>query len=62
MSSAYQDYDNGNDYKKSQPGDTEEMKKMRDMMKAREAAKGTSSLLGDRRMKRDKRENRKMER
>jgi hypothetical protein len=60
--SAYQDYENGNDYRKSQPGDTEEMKKMSDLRKAREAAKGTSMLLGDRRMKREKRDSRKMER
>ncbi len=60
--SAYQEYDNGNDYRKSQPGDTEEMKKMSEMRKAREAAKGTSMLLGDRRMKREKRDSRKMER
>ncbi len=62
MSAAYQDYDNGNDYRKSQPGDTEEMKKMRELKQARESAKGTSMLLGDRRMKREKRDNRKMER
>jgi hypothetical protein len=60
--SAYQDYENGNDYRKSQPGDTEEMKKMSDLRKARELAKGTSMLLGDRRMKREKRDSRKMER
>lgn len=33
--SAYNDYENGNDYRKSQPGDTEEIKRIRDMRQAR---------------------------
>jgi hypothetical protein len=49
------------DYMKTQPGDTEEQRKMRSMAQERMAMRGTSNLVGDR-MKRPKRSGRKMER
>ena len=57
-----QDYGkNGSEYEKSQPGDTETDRKMRQLAQERAMAKGTSLLIGDRRMRRDKRD-RKMDR
>jgi len=53
---------NGSDYEKSQPGDTETARKIKEMAQAREFMKGTSSLLGNRRMRRDKKDGRSMER
>ncbi len=53
---------NGSDYEKSQPGDTETARKMKQLADERAAMRGTSLLMGDRRMRRDKKESRKMER
>ena len=53
---------NGSDYEKTQPGDTETAKKIKQMAQSREFAQGTSSLIGNRRMRRDKKEGRSMER
>lgn len=52
----------GSDYEKSTPGDTETAKKIKQISEAREFAKGTSMLLGNRRMRRDKKDGRSMER
>jgi hypothetical protein len=52
----------GSDYEKTTPGDTEAIKKIKDMAESREAMKGTSLLLGNRRMRRDKKDGRTMER
>ena len=58
-----QDYGkNGSEYEKSQPGDTETERKMKQLADERAAMRGTSMLMGDRRLKRDKRDGRKMER
>lgn len=53
---------NGSEYEKSQPGDTETERKMKNLAAERAAMRGTSLLMGDRRMRRDKKESRKMER
>ena len=53
---------NGSEYEKSQPGDTETERKMKQLADERAAMRGTSMLMGDRRLKRDKRDGRKMER
>jgi hypothetical protein len=53
---------NGSDYEKTTPGDTETAKKIKQMAQSREFAQGTSSLIGNRRMRRDKKEGRSMER
>jgi len=53
---------NGSEYEKSQPGDTETARKIKEMADTRENMKGTSMLLGNRRMRRDKKEGRSMER
>jgi len=53
---------NGSDYEKTQPGDTETAKKIKQMAESREFMKGTSILLGNRRMRRDKKDGRSMER
>lgn len=53
---------NGSEYEKSQPGDTETERKMRTLAQERAAMRGTSALIGDRRMKREKRGSRQMER
>lgn len=53
---------NGSEYEKTQPGDTETGRKIKQMAESREFAKGTSMLLGNRRMRRDKKEGRSMER
>lgn len=52
----------GSDYEKSTPGDTETAKKIKQMAESREFMKGTSILLGNRRMRRDKKDGRSMER
>lgn len=52
----------GSEYEKSQPGDTQTARKIKEMADARESMKGTSLLLGNRRMRRDKKEGRSMER
>ena len=58
-----QDYGkNGSEYEKSQPGETETERKMKQLADERAAMRGTSMLMGDRRLKRDKRDGRKMER
>jgi hypothetical protein len=56
------EYKNGSEYEKSQPGDTETARKMKQLADERAAMRGTSLLMGDRRMRRDKKESRKMER
>ena len=53
---------NGSDDEKSTPGDTETAKKIKQMAESREFMKGTSILLGNRRMRRDKKDGRSMER
>lgn len=53
---------NGSEYEKSQPGDTETAKKIKQFAESRESMKGTSSLLGNRRMRNDKKDGRSMER
>lgn len=52
----------GSDYEKTTPGDTDTAKKIKQMAESREFMKGTSILLGNRRMRRDKKEGRSMER
>jgi hypothetical protein len=52
---------NGSDYEKTQAGDTENAKKMRQLADSREFMK-TSLLVGNRRMRRSKKDNRSMER
>jgi hypothetical protein len=52
---------NGSDYEKTQAGDTESAKKMRQLADSREFMK-TSLLVGNRRMRRNKKDNRSMER
>lgn len=52
----------GSDYEKSTPGNTETAKKIKQMAESREFMKGTSILLGNRRMRRDKKDGRSMER
>ena len=51
----------GSDYEKTTPGDTETAKKMRQLADSREFMK-TSLLVGNRRMRRNKKDNRSMER
>ena len=51
----------GSDYEKTTPGDTETVRKIRQMAESREFMKGTS-LIGNRRTRRDKKEGRSMER
>jgi len=53
---------NGSEYEKSQPGDTETAKRIKQVAEMRENMKGTSSLLGNRRMRSDKKDGRSMER
>lgn len=53
---------NGSDYEKTTPGDTETAKKIKQMAESRQFAAGTSALIGNRRMRRDKKEGRSMER
>jgi hypothetical protein len=53
---------NGSEYEKSQPGDTQTARKIKEVTESREFMKGTSMLLGNRRMRRDKKEGRSMER
>ena len=53
---------NGSEYEKSQPGDTETERKMRSLAQERAAMRGTSMLIGDRRLRRDKRDGKKMDR
>jgi hypothetical protein len=53
---------NGSDYEKTTPGDTETIKRIKEMADTRDAMKGTSLLLGNRRMRRDKKDGRTMER
>lgn len=53
---------NGSEYEKSQPGDTETERKMRSLAQERAAMRGTSMLMGDRRLRRDKRDGKKMDR
>lgn len=58
-----QDYGkNGSEYEKSQPGDTETERKMKQLADERAAMRGTSMLMGDRRLRRDKRDGKKMDR
>jgi hypothetical protein len=52
----------GSDYEKTTPGDTETVKKIKQMAESRQFAAGTSALIGNRRMRRDKKEGRSMER
>jgi hypothetical protein len=52
----------GSDYEKTTPGDTETAKKIKQMAESRQFAAGTSALIGNRRMRRDKKEGRSMER
>ncbi len=52
----------GSDLEKMQPGDTETVKKIKQMAESRQFAAGTSALIGNRRMRRDKKEGRSMER
>ena len=53
---------NGSEYEKSQPGDTGTERKMRSLAQERAAMRGTSMLIGDRRLRRDKRDGKKMDR
>ena len=52
----------GSDLERMQPGDTEAGKKIKQMAEARDFMKGSSLLIGNRRMRRDKKEGRSMER
>jgi hypothetical protein len=52
----------GSDLERMQPGDTEAAKKIKQMAESRQFAAGTSALIGNRRMRRDKKEGRSMER
>ena len=52
----------GSDLEKMQPGDTQTAKKIKQMAEARDFMKGSSLLIGNRRMRRDKKEGRSMER
>jgi len=52
----------GSDYEKTTPGDTETARKIRQMAESREFMKGTFSLIGNRRTRRDKKDGRSMER
>jgi hypothetical protein len=52
----------GSDLERMQPGDTETVKKIKQMAESRQFAAGTSALIGNRRMRRDKKEGRSMER
>jgi hypothetical protein len=52
---------NGSDYEKTTPGDTESAKKMRQLADSREFMK-TSLLVGNRRMRKSKKDGRTMER
>ncbi len=52
----------GSDLERIQPGDTETVKKIKQMAESRQFAAGTSALIGNRRMRRDKKEGRSMER
>jgi hypothetical protein len=52
----------GSDLERIQPGDTEAAKKIKQMAESRQFAAGTSALIGNRRMRRDKKEGRSMER
>lgn len=52
----------GSDYEKTTPGDTQTARKIKEMADSREFMKGTSTLLGNRRMRRDKKDGRSMER
>lgn len=52
----------GSDLEKTQPGDNQTAKKIKQMMESRDFMKGSSLLIGNRRMRRDKKEGRSMER
>ena len=52
----------GSDYEKTTPGDTETARKIRQMAESREFMKGTFSLIGNHRTRRDKKDGRSMER
>ena len=53
---------NGSEYEKSQPGEGDTARKIKQMAESREFMKGTASLIGNRRMRRDKKDGRSMER
>lgn len=53
---------NGSDYEKSQAGETDTVRKMKQLAESREFLKNTASLIGNRRMRRDKKDGRSMER
>ena len=53
---------NGNEYEKSQPGDTNTAGKIKQLAESRDFMKGATSLIGNRRMRRDKKDGRSMER
>jgi len=53
---------NGSDYEKSQAGETDTARKIKQMAESREFLKNTASLIGNRRMRRDKKDGRSMER
>jgi hypothetical protein len=51
----------GSDLERMQPGDTQTAKKIKQMAEARDFMKGSSLLIGNRRMRRDKKEGRSMD-
>lgn len=53
---------NGSEYEKSQAGETDTVRKMKQLAESREFLKNTASLIGNRRMRRDKKDGRSMER
>ena len=48
----------GSDLERMQPGDTDTAKKIKQMAESRDFMKGSSLLIGNRRMRRDKKEGR----
>jgi hypothetical protein len=52
----------GSDLERMQPGDTDTAKKIKQMAESRDFMKNTSLLIGNRRMRRDKKEGRSMDR
>jgi hypothetical protein len=52
----------GSDYEKTKPGDADAPSRIKELAESRELMKGAVSLVGNRRMRRDKKEGRSMER
>lgn len=52
----------GSDYEKTKPSDADAPSRIKELAESRELMRGSVSLVGNRRMRRDKKEGRSMER